>query len=264
LCLQEINGWQDTDFARLKDFSDRTGYTEYEYGNSNSEYKLVTLSMAPITKRTVHVEGFWHCVIETHIDFEGMEIVILNLHLDPWKEDPRLREVGRLMELIDTKKPTVIMGDFNGLSRQDKYPPEFLQELQKHQITKYGQDALDFRVADFMKGAGFIDVAAHLGQLDTTVPTPFNTDEAHEVPARVDYAYVSASLVPFIRDYTVLKNEETNKISDHYPIILTLGSEKEQPPTTSTTEVDPDTEPMLKAQQPEPTNSPTEGEIRLH
>jgi exodeoxyribonuclease-3 len=263
LCLQEINGWENNDFARLKDFADHVGLANYEYCNSNSEYKLVTLTTLPITMRTVHVEGFWHCVVETHVKVGEMELVILNLHLDPWKEDPRLREVERLLKLIDTSKPTIIMGDTNSVSRADNYPPEFLAELQKRRIDKFGQGSLDFRVTDCLTAAGFVDAAAKLDRMDTTVPSPFSTDRDHEVPARLDYAYVSSSLVPMVRDLSVVKNEETDKISDHYPVALTLDTQPEQPKDVPTEQTaDPELAPQAEKIGPEA--NPTEFEIKLH
>jgi exodeoxyribonuclease III len=300
LCLQEVNGWQDNDFAKLKDFADRAEYTAHQFGNSNSEYKLATLSTLPITFQNVHVEGFWHCAIETHVEVDGQEIVIINLHLDPWKEDPRLHEIERLFELIDLGKPTVIVGDFNSISRADNYPPEFLKELQKRKIAKYGQTELDFRVTDFLTAAGFVDVAAQLKRMDPTVPTPYNTDEEYEVPARIDYVFVSANLAPLVQDFSVIKNESTDKISDHYPITLTLGTEIKQQEEKAEAAAEPEPapeaeapaetvsddgslhvdhsdseepaepQPALEPEKPEdkeddePHNTATEGEIKLH
>jgi exodeoxyribonuclease-3 len=290
LCLQEVNEWQNNNFARLKDFADRADFTDYEFGNSNSEYKLASFSNVPITKCTVHVEGFWHCAVEIHVELDGRELVVVNLHLDPWKEDPRLHEVRRLLELIDASKPTVIVGDFNSISRADNYPPEFLAELHRRQVAKYGQNELDYRVTDFLTAAGFVDVAA-TGAMEPTVPSPYSTDEEHEAPARIDYAFVSAGLVPLVKDFTVIKNEVTDKISDHYPIVLTLGTQAKHqdaqpgskagaattPPAAGRysddgallvnhSGSDEPAEPEKSAVEAkdEPHNTATEGEIKLH
>lgn len=273
LCLQEINGWQNADFARLKDFADRCGFTEYEYGNSNSEHKLASLSVLPVTKQTVHQEGFWHCVVEIHVAIDGVETTIFNLDLDPWNEDARLGEIERLLKVIDPSKPTIITGDLNSLSRQDNYPPEFLQQLQAHGINKFGQGQLDFRVTDRLAAAGFVDVAVKLQHIDTTVPSPYAEGKEQEVPARVDYAFVSSHLVPMVQSFSVLKTAEADKISDHYPVVLTLGeksdkpdaAEQPAPPDTKPPEAPPTPLPKAEPPQPEePKNTATEGEIRLH
>jgi exodeoxyribonuclease III len=274
LCLQEINGWESADLARVKEFADHTGFTDFEYGNSNSEYKLVIYSSLPITARTVHVEGFWHCAVEMHVHVDDREIVIINLHLDPWKEEPRLREVQRLLEQIDMTKPTVIMGDFNSISRRDNYPSAFLKGLQDKHITKFGQNELDFRVTDFLEEAGFVDAAASLNHMDTTVPSGYSTDEDHEVPARLDYAYVSSNLVPFLKDLATLKAPITNKISDHFPLVISLafGAEPSED-NIDNHEMSEDKQAKppeavkasTVAQEHEETkNTTTEGEIKLH
>lgn len=264
LCLQEINGWEDKDYERLKDFADRAGYTDYQFGNSNSEYKLISFTTLPVTMHTVHVEGFWHCIVETRVKFGDTDLVILNLHLDPWKEDPRLREVERLLEIIDPSKPTILIGDFNSISRADTYPPEFLNELRKRKIIKFGQNELDFRVTDCLAAAGFVDVAAQLKHFETTVPTLYNRDEDHEVPARIDCAYVSSGVLSLVKDFAVLKSEETDKISDHYPIVLTLSSESSAFGELSASQAAADAPTVTDAPAPEtPATSDSEVEIKL-
>lgn len=278
LCLQEVNGWQDINFAKLNDFNDRAGFTDYEYGNSNSEFKLATLSTLPIVSKTVLQEGFWHCVVEIHVKIGETELVIFNLHLDPWKEEPRVLEIGRLLKKIDPNKPTIITGDFNSISRQDNYPPEFLQQLQKLKFYKYGQDELEFRVTDKLAEAGFTDVAGKFGRFDITAPTPYGEAEAKreevpvsEAPARIDYVFANASALPMITDYSVIKNAETDKISDHYPIVVTLDVEPtpESPaptppqPTTppAAPAPAPGPAPAAPAPPPAPKNTNTEGEL---
>jgi len=274
LCLQEINGWQDDDFARLKDFADRAGYTTYQYGNSNSEYKLVTLTTLPVVSQTVHQEGFWHCVVETHVRLDDTELAIFNLHLDPWKEDPRVKEIEKVLAKVDPNKPTILTGDFNSVSRQDNYPPEFMAELQRRKIYKFGQDDLDFRVTDRLASAGFVDVAAKLGHLDITAPTPYGQSEtkeevpvtADEAPARIDYMFVSGNLMSLVQDLDVVKDASTDKISDHYPVVLTLGTEEPKPESApkpvaeALPEVQPAPQPKLEAQ---PQNPNPEGELKI-
>jgi exodeoxyribonuclease-3 len=228
VCLQEINGWQDEEFAKLNDFTDRISFTEYQYGNSNSEFKLATVTSLPVISKTVHQDGFWHCVVEMHVKFDDTEVVIFNVHLDPWKEDPRVQEIERLLNKVDQNKPTIITGDFNSLSRHDNYPPDFLETLQKRKFYKFGQDELEYRVTDKLAEAGFVDIAAKLGHTDITAPTPYGESEdieqtpATEAPARIDYVFANSLADAMVKDFAVIKDSDTDKISDHYPIIVTL------------------------------------------
>jgi exodeoxyribonuclease-3 len=223
VCFQEVNGWQDGDNARLRDFTDKVLFTASAYGNSNTEFKLATISKHAIVGKTLHAEAFWHAALETVVQATpDKQIAVMNVHLDPWQEASRVKEVKRLLAAVQAGRPTIITGDFNSLSRQDNYPPELLQQLQAKGISKFGANALEFSVIDCLLQAGFIDVAAAAGKMETTVPSDFNTDQAHEVPVRVDYVFVSPDLVPCVRGVETLKNDLTNAISDHYPVVLTL------------------------------------------
>ena len=276
LCLQEINGWQDDNFAKLNDFADRSGFADFEYGNSNSEFKLATLTTMPAVSKTVLQEGFWHCVVETHLKVGDSELVIFNVHLDPWKEDPRVLEIERLLSKVDQNKPTIITGDFNSLSRADNYPPEFLATLQQRKFYKFGQDELEYRVTDKLIENGFTDVAANLAHLDITAPTPYGESEADsegvpvsEAPARLDYVFANAKALPMVKDYEVIKNSETDKISDHYPIVVTLDVPSPSASAAPATAPAPTPAPAGPAPAPTPPpaapeppkNTNTEGEL---
>ena len=226
ICLQEVNGWQDNDFARLKNFTDQILFAGFAYGNSNTEYKLATVSKNAIISRTLHAEAFWHGAIETVIKLGGKEISIINAHLDPWKEDSRAKEMARLIAAVKPGRSTIITGDFNSLSRQDSYPPNLLQQLQSKGISKFGTQQLEYTVIDELLKAGFVDVAAAKGKLDTTVPSTYSTDKDHEVPVRVDYMFVTPDLVPLVTEVNVVKTDLTNAISDHFPLVVTFNLEE--------------------------------------
>ncbi|HSW79808.1 MAG TPA: endonuclease/exonuclease/phosphatase family protein [Candidatus Saccharimonadales bacterium] len=256
LCLQELNGWQSDDLAKVKDFADRAVFDSYTFCNSNSEYKLAAFSNLPVTFHNVYVEGFWHGVIEMHVKAGDFEFSIVNLHLDPYKEEPRMGEIHRMLELIDTDKPRIITGDFNSVSRKDNYPPEFLSELQKRKFYKFGMNELDFGVTDLLESKGYIDAAAQIGNKDTTVPSPYGENYAKdevaatEAPARIDYFFVSEELVPMVKGYEVVKNHDTDRLSDHYPIVLTLefadseGKSSTQAEKSDATEIPKKSEPI--------------------
>lgn len=225
ICLQEVNGWQDGDFARLKDFTDKILFTNYAYGNTNTEYKLATVSKPPITARQLHAEAFWHAALETRIMLGDREVSVINLHLDPWKEESRLSEITRLLNSLEPGRPAIITGDFNSISRQDNYPPQLLDQLRAKGISKYGMQALEFSVIDKLLQSGFVDVFAAAGNFNATVPSAFNNDKEHEVPVRIDYIFITRDLAPFVTGVECDKSDLTDTISDHYPLIVTFDFE---------------------------------------
>lgn len=175
----------------------------------------------------VYTEGFWHSLIETRIGSGENELTVFNLHLNPKWEGPRKEETRKLLALIDINVPTLLVGDFNSLSKQDNYRSSLLDELQSHGITKFGRDELEFSVAGMLEAAGLVDVAAKLNNTTTTVPSAFNKDKNHEVPLRLDYVFASQPVANNIESIEVIKNELTDAISDHYPILVTYRTDSE-------------------------------------
>lgn len=264
LCLQEVNGWQNDEYKRVREFLDQVGYRSYAFGDSNTQFKLATFSRLPITAQSIHTIGFWHCVVEIHVSVGNTDVAIFNLHLNPWNEESRLQEIDHLLPKIDRNKATIITGDLNSISRQDNYPATFHNELIKHGIIKYGQADLEFRVIETLENAGFIDAAVKLNAIQPTVPTPSANDRDHELPVRIDYMLVSAPLQNAISNFTTIKTEETNIISDHYPICVDITLDDAAP--TPTPEVQQETQIAPKYEEPVPEhhNTNTEGEIDLH
>lgn len=223
LCLQEVNGWQDNNFAILEDFAAKCGLPYYVFGNSNSEFKLATFSRAPIISSTVYTEGFRHCVVQTTVEYYGKDLDVFNVHLNPKLEGPRVEEIKKILAIIDSGRPTIITGDFNSITRQDNYSPSLFSELQARGITKFGREDLEFSVTDLLREAGYFDMASILRKQDTTVPSAFNRDKNHQVPLRLDYIFASRHAADRITAIDVIKDEITDTISDHYPIRAILS-----------------------------------------
>ncbi len=193
LCLQEATNWQEANFSQPKDILAQSDYEAFIFGDSNSRHKLVTFTKPVANFSRSYSEGFWHSVIQTRVAYSGSELDVFNVHLDPRTEGFRLQEAKQILRLVDFKKPTLVTGDFNSLTHSDNYPPDLADMLQAHSITKFGKDKPQFAVTDLMRQAGLIDVAAELGQVETTVPSRFNHDKDHEVPLRLDYMFVTRS-----------------------------------------------------------------------
>lgn len=223
LCLQEVNGWQEADGQRMRDFTDRGLFVQYAFGNSNTPYKLATFSKVALTKTDAYIEGFWHSVVEARIAPPGgQQLAILNVHLDPWQEASRVRELDRLLRTIDRTIPTILVGDLNSLSRHDGYDPQMLSELQRRGITKFGRSELEYGVTDYLEQAGFVDVAARLGTMRPTVPTASTPGKDREVPVRTDYIFATPDVAAFATGIEVVTTDLTDSISDHYPLIATF------------------------------------------
>ena len=215
LCIQEANEWQDGDPSRLDDFSASTGLDSYVFGNSpRTRFKLATFSRLPILSSVVHTEGYWHCAVQTVIDTGSEPLDLWNVHLNPQDEDKRLEEARRIAA-------DLAVGDFNGLSRSDRYP-NLLEKLQVQGIEKFGATALRYEVTDYLTKAGLVDLGAELGSNTYTVPTQANQDMFHAARMRLDYMFALPRIAALARSLVVIKNSLTDQISDHYPVVLVL------------------------------------------
>lgn len=221
LCLQEANGWLEGDPSQLAEFAAATGFTHVASGG-NRRFKLATLSKLPFGRTEVHSDNFWHGAVETEVVTAGGPLDIWNTHLNPMDEDGRIPEAKQIASGIDRSRPTLIVGDFNSLSEVDGYPADLAQQLALKGITKFGVDTTRYDVTRIFPDHGLYDVAAILEKTTNTVPTPANTDAHHADKLRLDYMFATESLLRRVGDIAVPKNELTDRISDHYPQVLTL------------------------------------------
>jgi endonuclease/exonuclease/phosphatase family metal-dependent hydrolase len=222
LCLQEANGWDEGYPNRLEAVAAETGLTSYVYGDSNTQYKLATLSNVPILHSEVYVENFWHSAVRTVIPYGGGMIDQWNLHLDPGGEDSRLEEITYAVPLFHQAEDVLAVGDFNSLSTFDWYPDDLADKLLLEGITKFGVDELRRDVTNYLASQGLFDVAVVQGNTETTVPTPANKDKYHAAAMRLDYMFATHNMLQYVRDIRVIKNRLTDRISDHYPVVATL------------------------------------------
>jgi exodeoxyribonuclease III len=222
LCVQEANGWNDGEPTQLERLAAETGLDSYVYGDSNTRYKLATLSRLPILRSQVYTDGFWHSAIQTTIRHDDETLDFWNIHLNPGDEDSRLAEAAKIVGMIDMAKSAIVMGDFNSLSEADRYPDELISQLTQQGIKKFGTDRLRFDVVDYFTRGGLVDLANELGNRETTVPTPANTDMHHAAKMRLDYMFATRALIGSVSNMAVPKNALTDTISDHYPVVLTL------------------------------------------
>lgn len=221
VCLQEANGWGDDNERRAKEFAEKTGLSHWIYGDSNTRFKLATFSRFPFVNSTVHKDGLWHSAIQAGVRLPDNNVAeIWNIHHNPRNEDDRIREAKKLTSIMGTK--ALIMGDFNSLSRSDDYDPGLVKQLNAKNIQKFGETALRFDVMDLWDEQGLTDIALHLGANIWTVPTPANKDLNHADRLRLDYMLATPSLLPSIVSLATPKNDLTDKISDHYPLVAII------------------------------------------
>lgn len=222
LAIQEANQFTKNENHYLHLFSKELGLPFYELSHATEhDYHVASFSKYPF-KRVQKLKGFRNAALETIIMCELGEVSICNAHLTPYTEEERVVEVHRIIEAQKDSSQRIILGDLNSLSLHDNYSIDsiVINESQRRKFTNNGE--LQLQVTTVIEASGYIDAMYRAGMNHTnTVPTPVNADTAHGT-MRLDYLFVSNSLIDCVKSVDVLKNELTNRASDHYPIVAEL------------------------------------------
>jgi exodeoxyribonuclease III len=224
LTLNEANGFDKNNNQRLKEFAVRTKLLQCHLAicGDGDSYHVAVFSKTPFVSLK-EINPMARAGILVIINSPIGEIAIVGTHLTPYTEDLRIKEANRIITALSTFKKAIIMGDLNSLSQEDGYKPSIINafnDMQKKKFTKAGK--LRFDVIRTFNKAGFADTARMLGkEKDITAPTLLNEFSAH-LNMRLDYVLVSDAIKSNVQQYEVIKNDRTEKASDHYPVIIDL------------------------------------------
>jgi len=168
-------------------------------------------------------EGVANGLLKVKLGVDGGLITTVVVHLNPFSEDDRLRELDTVFANIDIKEHVILMGDMNALSPEDSYDTEdLLRRFRERGMAQLGAERLRIEVIRKILDAGFTDAVRRCTDSSAqlyTIPTPFSRDLNHSIARfRIDYIFVSPSLRDRIVDARIIINEETDRLSDHYPV----------------------------------------------
>ncbi len=180
---------------------------EFEWGS-------MILSRYPIKAETIALHD--RSAIKSQINIKRKTLHLDIIHHSPsLSEDQKIKSIKPVLKII--KKPYILTGDFNALTLGDNYNKEELV----NGFKTLTEDA-DNIVAELLKGK-FIEYLKKMSLKDAfeknkrqaTIPTKRYKTGSSDV--RLDYFYISKDIK--VIDAYVLKNELTEKASDHYPIV---------------------------------------------
>jgi len=216
----EANGWDENNEDRAKDFSREANFHSYVLGLSpRTKYHTVLFFKNANPYERKRNENFRNAVVEVRL-VGKKSLRILLVHFSPYEEDNRMAELKNLLQ-EDISENTILLGDLNALSPQDNYnQTEVLAGMKTAGIIKFGKDRLRFNVIQNTLDNGFIDAVKkfHPG-FEYSVPTAYNRDKEHFTKLRLDYIFVSPDLVKSLQFAEIIRNPETEQLSDHYPVV---------------------------------------------
>lgn len=234
VALEELVGFKTGDLEELA----KTYGHPYVAMVKENGYPVGITSRYPIEVVTKQVKGLWHGML--HVKTCGLDVVVT--HLSPFEWKYRLEEANKITRYIQENQldSCLVMGDFNAYSAFDA------DEVEKHVALKKsmtGWDAsqktyrnmrgnqFDYSVLSTFYAAGMVDACrmhTPLASDRMSFPTAFYKKWEHgdkrlaDISERLDYILISSSLADACIQGTVYRIPETEGISDHYPVGITL------------------------------------------
>lgn len=212
--LAELSDWNKESLDNLRQ---KLGFKDSFFLKSNSHRNLGILSNVKISNVVSFKEGFCN----SSICFKNKNIKFIFVHLSHVSEDERLFEIKKIFEKIKLNEKIIFIGDFNSLSPLDTYDEKFLIKIfKKINIPKFGIEKIRREVQEKILDFGLIDTLREFSDsFEYSVPTKFNKDSAHATKLRLDYLFITPSLLSNLKSSKIIRTEETNQLSDHFPIV---------------------------------------------
>lgn len=223
VAFQEFNGISK---AQLVEMAKAAGYP-YTVLQKRAGFPLAIMSKHRITDVVKVIDGMHHGMLYAKI--AGYHFIVTHLH--PKTYEKRILEVDTLLKYINRVpkgEPLLLMGDFNNMSPLDKadYNNEAKMKLvinsEKNnpdaRITKNGE--IEYTTIQKLLDAGMIDTWRKFNTVyDKSAPTKL---KKHQNYTRIDYIFMNQALAPYAVDATIVKDQLTDTLSDHYPMLLIL------------------------------------------
>lgn len=233
----DIIAWQEMNFftrEKLEKFAASYGHKYAvllkESPNDPAFFPVAITSKYPIVNVNKVVDNLWHGAL--FADVGNYHFVIT--HMNPFWTAKRIDEINLIIDSIkysrDPNEKWIIAGDLNSFSPADK--PDYdkstlledIKEKQKKRpiLDNLVNGQLSYTVQQNLLDAGYIDaLKIKHKEFISTAPTKVFYDQA-SVPLRYDYIYVSPPLKENVIDVKVIKDDFTDKYSDHYPVQMII------------------------------------------
>lgn len=221
LVLTEASFAFPSSYAWVQDYQKMFRYPHVAIGRSNDKSGTVILSKYPLkaVDYSINKAPFIRAVISCGQNKITLDVAHPHPDLSDWDKGKFFRSIIR-----DFQKPYILAGDFNTLSPQDPYDRAKLEKA-FGTFSKNSKDAVshvwgEMRPIKALLEAGLVDTFVSTKKKWTyTIPTKF-LSPYNESGIRIDYIFCSDDLK--VIDAGVLKNQLTEKASDHYPVYAVL------------------------------------------
>lgn len=187
---------------------------------------MALFSKYPVADHKILTTGFRTGAVIADLKAQKDMFTVALTHLHYKNESLRLKELKLLLGALTTKRNVILMGDLNSLSPHDGYKEkELLAKMRNKGITKFGTRKLHMSVINKLLTDNYLDAVKHMSKKPQySVPTEANEDRDHLLRLRLDYIFVSRDLEKHLKQAEIMRNKQTNAISDHFPVLARLSA----------------------------------------
>ncbi|MEM6690016.1 MAG: SMP-30/gluconolactonase/LRE family protein [Planctomycetota bacterium] len=229
--LQELNTYTD---ERLRADAASWGHS-YSVLLKENGFPTGITSRYPITDIKRIRVGFHHGLLRCRI--QGIWFYVIHFHPSnfQWRID-EAELLKRDVESLPEENPKVVLaGDFNGFSPADRSHYESDQRLipffkgldgKNSNARNLNDGRIDYGGIQAILDQGYTDLiasrrSAHLPFVGT-FPGALVSDQDHGSDRRLDYIFVSPSLLDQVESAAILRDPCTEMLSDHIPVTATI------------------------------------------
>ncbi|MBU2666289.1 endonuclease/exonuclease/phosphatase family protein [Actinoplanes bogorensis] len=225
LALQELRGWESGDARILRQIADAVDMVPH-LARSFLGQPVAVFVRAPleVTDRSAVRFRLHHAAAVVTVSTPMGPLRVVSTHLNPFSPPRRRREAVWLAHRYQPGAvPTVIAGDLNGLDPGTDHTETLAPQpgfLRARHLAADG--TADTRAVGAFLDAGYTDLWKVAGSgSPLTVPTTRGGGREFS-RMRLDYVLAGPSIAAGAKDMVVVRGEETEFASDHYPVRVEL------------------------------------------
>ncbi len=217
---------------RIEEFATHYGHP-YAIVSAEEGNPVAISSKYPIVNVQKVVDNMWASYLYANV--HGIHIFVVHLSAIEYKKrEEELRLVLAHAATLPQTDPILIMGDFNAFSRKDtaQYGQPMIDEIKERQKRagvagrkNLNNGAIDYTVIDQIRSAGYKDTYWITNDhFQNSMPTKkYNT----RVSRRIDFIWANYVAVKSIKKSGIIYDQDTDELSDHYPVYIEIALPKE-------------------------------------
>lgn len=225
LALQELRDFQRDDARRMREVADALGMTAH-LAPSVFGQPVAILARPPLElSRAKSIRWqLHHAAAVATVGTGRGQLTVVSAHLNPFSPYRRLREARWLSARYASRKKLVVLaGDLNSLDPGTDHTRELAELRGVYRNRHRAPDGTaDTRAMTAFAEAGLTDLWPVAGSGDGRTAPTTQGGGAEFSGMRLDYILASAPLAARAHDMRVVRGDETEFASDHYPVTATL------------------------------------------